>query len=245
MPTPLIRAVEADEYNANDLLPLDSGDTVLSVNDINDGRTIVGTCETDAGEIRACIIHVTDPAIPVDRVKPTVRIDYPSEGAIIGDVVTPKATALDDWSRMDKVIFKIDSTRLNVDTSPPYTAHLDPSGLAAGAHVIKATAVGNAGNRRTKKIAVTVAAATVPNPTPPPPPTPAPPPPAGEVIEGSGTITALGSGSLSIDGLTVFYDESTAIKFNDVTDFALGLEAQFKAIQDADGTVTATDHEIN
>lgn len=146
-----------DEYNANDLLPADSGYTVLSVSDINDRRDIVGTCKTQSEDIRGCILHVTDPAIPGDAIKPLVRIDAPRNGDIVKTKVTVRATALDDWSRIKKVIFKVDATRLQVDSHAPFEAILDPSKFPAGSHTIRATAFDYAGNRRTAKIVVTVA----------------------------------------------------------------------------------------
>ena len=71
------------------------------------------------------------------------------------------------------------------------------------------------------------------------------PPPTGELIEGEGSITAVASGAIEINGVITYYNDATNIKFNDVTDFAVGLPVQYKGILAADGTITATDLEIN
>ena len=146
-----------DEYDANDLLSAGSGYTVLSVNDINDQREIVGTCETAAGETRGCILHVTEPAIPEDTIKPFVRIDAPKNGKVVSGKVALRATALDDWSRIKKVVFKVDGVRIRIDKTAPFKARWDTSGFAPGDHTIKVVAQDNAGNRRTKKVVVTIA----------------------------------------------------------------------------------------
>ena len=100
-----------------------------------------------------------------------MRIDHPSAGDQISGTVTTAAPAWDDWSRMDKVIFKLGTSRLDVVNAAPFTTQRDTTGYAAGTYTIKATAVDKAGNRRTRTVKVTLADA-VPalppvDPTPP------------------------------------------------------------------------------
>lgn len=223
-----------DEYDVNDLLPASSGYTVLAVQDINDNRQIVGTCVTDFDEVRGCIIDVTEPAIPADVVKPKIRIDSPTATEISG-ILTIDVSAWDRGSRIKKVIFKIDSTTIGQDASAPYAMEWDTTAFSPGPHRIKVVALDNAGNRKSAKLNVVVTSVT------------APPPPAlgGEAVEGEGNITALGDGYVGIDGIAVYYNEDTAIKLNDVSDFSIGLPAQYKGIRDGNGAITASDLEVN
>ena len=233
-----------DEYDANELLPADSGYEVLAVKDINDVRQIVGTCSTPDGEVRGCIIEVDDPAIPSDNIRPSLRIESPSAGPVSGKVLI-EAAAWDRESRMKKVLFKIGKTKIGQVVRPPYRMQWDFSGYAPGVYFIKAIAIDNAGNRRVKKVKVEVAVpdqVTVPDVIAVPPPVV---PLDGEAVEGEGTITLVGGDFIEIDDLPVYFSEQTMIKFNEVTGFAVGLAAQYRGIRDAHGLVTATDLEIN
>ncbi len=226
-----------DEFNANDLLPAGSGYTVISIADINDSRQIAGTCANNAGELRGCILDLTDNPVPPKVAKPTVTINSPVAGAIVSSPLTIEATAWDRDGFVKRVVFRVDKTKLSVDRTPPYTATWNPADFAPGPHTIKVIAIDNDKNRRVAKINVTVAAASDPG-------TPGTPP-AGEAVEGEGTITAVGAGSIGIDGVVTYYDGTTVIKFNDVSDFAVGLAVQYKGTIHADGTMTATDLEVN
>ena len=223
-----------DEYDVNDLLPVGSGYTVLTVQDINDNRQIVGTCVTDLDEVRGCIIDVAEPAIPGDVVKPKIRIDSPTATELSG-IVTIHASAWDRGSRIKKVIFKIGNTAIGQDASSPYTMEWDTTVFSPGPYSIKVIALDNAGNRRSAKLNVVVTSVTAP-------PTPAP---GGEAVEGEGTITALGDGYVEIKGVAVYYNEDTVIKLNEVSDFSTGLPAQYKGIRDGSGAIIASDLEVN
>jgi len=145
-----------DEYDANDLLPPDSGYTVLSVSDINDKREIVGTCEDSNGEQRGCILHVTEPAIPLDMIKPRARIDAPDASEKISGVTTINVSAWDQQSRMRKVIFKIDGAVLARDKTRPYSVDWDTGSVSPGEHEIRVVAIDRAGNRKTRVRLITV-----------------------------------------------------------------------------------------
>jgi len=62
-------------------------------------------------------------------------------------------------------------------------------------------------------------------------------------VELEGTITEVGEGYIVIDGTLVTYTSDTAVKFNDVTAFEVGLPAQVKGIDTGDAVV-ATDIEV-
>ena len=224
-----------DEYNANDLLPAGSDYTIVSINDINDRREIVGTCENPEGQQRGCILHVTEPAIPADTVKPALSISAPAVGETVSGVVAIQASAWDRQSHIRYVVFKIDDVVIGRDRDRPFSVEWDTAGLAAGDYTIKAVAVDRAGNRRAKKLVVTVSGV---NPPPPPPP-------VGTVLEGEGTLSAIGVDYIEVDGLRMYITEQTVIKFNDVDDFELGLPVQYKAVQDENDLITATDIEVN
>jgi hypothetical protein len=144
-----------------------------------------------------------------------------------------KATAWDRDGTVQRVVFKVDSTRIRVDKTAPYSAIWDTSLFAPGIHTVKAIAVDSDGNRRWTKINVTVVADDPIEPT-------------GDPVEGEGTISAVGDGYIESDDLIViYYTSTTAIQFNDVTGFATGLAVQYKGVLNADGSITASDLEIN
>jgi hypothetical protein len=64
-------------------------------------------------------------------------------------------------------------------------------------------------------------------------------------VEGQGTITALGSNYIAVNGVKVYYNSNTVVKFNDVPGYQIGLPAQYKGYKDANGKITATSLEIN
>lgn len=237
-----------DEYDANDLLPANSGYQVLVVKDINDNRQIVADCLNPEGEPRGCIIEVTSPEVPDDKVKPVIKVNNLNNGDELVADFSIKVSAWDDWSRMKKVVFKIDNQRIDTDFSRPYSTEFISANYAAGEHVLKAIAFDNEGNRRTRKVTFNLTSAPVvppiviPDPTPNPQPTP---PPAGEPVEGEGSITALGNGELQVDGQTLIYNSVTVIKFNDVSGFSVGLPIQYKGVLDENGHIIATDLEVN
>ena len=223
-----------DEFNANELLPANSGYTVLSVNDINDNRDIVGTCQTPNGDQHGCILHLTDQPIPADTVKPFVRIDTDVSTPLSG-VVKLDASAWDRRSKIQRVLFKLDNNRIANDRTRPYSAQLDTTKLANGRYQLRVRAYDKAGNTAVKRVWITVNNQV----TPPPNPNP------GTKTEGQGTISASGADFIDVDGFTVHYNSNTVIKLNGVPAIAVGLPVQYKGTQDANGVVTASYIEVN
>lgn len=147
-----------DEFNANDLLPADSGYTVLTVKDINNSRQIIGTCENDATEVvTGCILDLTDHPLPLKLAKPTLTIDSPANGSDVSGTVRIDATAWDRDGSIKKVVFKVDSQVIGRDATAPYSADWDTTQFTPGLHTIKSIAIDNDRNRRTRKIQVTIA----------------------------------------------------------------------------------------
>jgi hypothetical protein len=184
---------------------------------------------------------VNEPAIPLDKIKPTLRIDSPASGAVAGKILI-EATAWDRESRIRKVVFKIGKTKIGQDFHPPYQQLWDFSGYSAGVYTLRAIAIDNAGNRRVRKVPVSIADI------------PVPPPPAaplegdavgGDTVEGEGAITAVGGDFIQVDDLVIYFNAATEIKLNEVAAPTLGLAAQYRGIRDANGLITATDLEIN
>lgn len=234
-----------DEYDPNDLLPEGSDYQVITVNDINDNRQIVGTCLDPAGEKRGCIIEIQEPAVPDDNVKPLVRLDSLTNGDVISSDVNLLASVWDDWSRVNKVIFKVDKQRLGIDSTRPFSAQLTLADFAQGEHKIKVIGFDNEGNRRAKTVKVSFQPSIVVPPDPDPGPGPDPTPPPGEEVEGEGSITAIGVQQIELGSLVIQYNASTSIKLNDVSEIAVGLPVQYKGVVDSNGIVHATDLEVN
>jgi hypothetical protein len=65
---------------------------------------------------------------------------------------------------------------------------------------------------------------------------------SGEVIEIKGIIDALGDSYIGVDGVTVFYDSDTLIKFEDDTGgaFAVGQTVEGEGLLNSDGSIYAT-----
>lgn len=214
-----------DEYDANDLLPADSDYTIVSVSDINDSRQIVGNCLTAAGERRGCILHVTDPAFPDDTVQPGLRIDFPRKNAVVTDKVRIRASAWDSDSRIRKVIFKVNNKRIGVDRTRPFARTWKTAGYAPGSYRIKLVAIDNAGNRKMRKVVVSLA--------------------GGTPVEGKGVITALGKGFIEVAGQRLFINENTSIFYNDVNNYTVGMSVQYRGVQLADEKITLNFLEVN
>ncbi len=80
-----------------------------------------------------------------DVTPPTVSLTSPSDGTAVSGVVPLAATAADD-SGIGSVQFKVDSVNVGpVDTTAPYTASWDTTGLLDGTRTITAVATDTAG----------------------------------------------------------------------------------------------------
>lgn len=82
---------------------------------------------------------------------------------------------------------------------------------------------------------------------PPPADTTAPNPPSstapsGETVEMSGTLDAVGSDSITVDGVTILITADTTVKFEDGSGgaFAVGQAVELKGASNSDGSITAT-----
>ena len=228
-------------YAADDLLPANSGMTVHEVNAINNHREVAATCITAAGETHGCILDITRPAVPVSLARPLVAVTAPADGQQVSGQVVIEADAFDRNGWIERVVFKVDGKFVGKATEAPYRITWDSSRVAPGSHSIRAIALDNEGRSRAATIRVTVVADAQP---------PTPTPPNGgnggdAVVEGEGTITALGSGYVMVsDGNKIYYDAATTIKFNDVADFAVGLPIQYKAVW-MGGQLKASALEVN
>ncbi len=220
-------------YRVDDLMPPDSGYRFLEANGINNRRQLVGTCLSASGSTVGCILNVANPAIPLNLRKPQIELLNPVAGDVSG-TVTIEAHAFDRDGWIEKVVFIVDNTFLGKVSEPPYVIDWDSSTVSAGAHVIKAIATDNDGNKRFTRVDVNVVT------------TPGPQPGGDQVVESDGTITAVGADYVEVsDGNRVYHDGNTRLTFNDVPGFATGLPIQYKAVPQADGRLLATVMEVN
>lgn len=91
---------------------------------------------------------------------PTVQITNPLEGQGLSGTVPVAATASDDTG-VAKVEFYSDGTLKGTDAAAPYTYDWDVTGLAAGAHALKAVAYDTGGLTGSHQITVYVANVTL------------------------------------------------------------------------------------
>lgn len=90
-------------------------------------------------------IRIENPSAPADTVAPTVNLTAPASGSTVKGSVDLTASA-SDASGVSKVEFYVDGTLLAVDTSSPYAAVWDTTGVADGAHRLMAKAYDRAAN---------------------------------------------------------------------------------------------------
>lgn len=198
-------------------------------------------------------------------VNPTVNPDietirnslvYPQALGVITDVT---GDGLDDFVVEDdsqiKVYFGNDTGGFN--TTIDYSYVLDTTAkrmLSVGDFngdgyrdiAIFDSAAINSGNSTSIILLTNITNAPVvdPAPAPVPAPAPAPTPTGGTPIDFAGTITAIGTDYIEMDGTLVYYNADTTIKFNDVSGFAVGLGVQGSGTE-IDGVITATSLEVN
>ncbi|HVE95052.1 MAG TPA: DNRLRE domain-containing protein [Acidimicrobiales bacterium] len=79
---------------------------------------------------------------------PTVAISAPSGGTVTGTSVAVSAAATDD-GRVDQVDFLVDGVVVASDSTTPFSANWNSTGVGSGAHTLTARAVDNAGNSAT------------------------------------------------------------------------------------------------
>lgn len=224
------------EFDANDLLPAGTDYTILKVKDINTRRQVVGTCQHNTTEVQVgCILNLSDHPVPKALKKPVISIESPAKGSTVSGAVAIDANAFDRDGFVAKVIFKVGNKVIGTDKNAPYTAIWDTEAFARGLHDIKVIAVDNENNRRGYKSQLTVGTVAPPEP-----------PVTGTPIEGEGAITAVHSAlSIEIDGESLSISDATVVKFNDVSDFAIGLAIQYKGVMTTAGVIEASVIEVN
>jgi hypothetical protein len=127
---------------------------------------------------------------------PAVKITSPADGAIVqpGAAVPVAATATDDLA-VDRVVFRVGTTVIGTDSTPPYEATFTPTAAQAGtSQVITATAIDTSGQSSVDAVSVQVA-------SPATPATPAPPA-AAEDRPPTVSFTAPGQNALVASGAT-------------------------------------------
>ena len=93
---------------------------------------------------------------PVDNIVPIITLDSPADGATLAGNVALNATASDNETSIDRVVFSVDGTPVNSDSSAPYSYSLDTTTLSNAAHTISVTAYDEYDNYATAAISVSV-----------------------------------------------------------------------------------------
>ncbi len=163
---------------------------------------------------------------PPDTAGPTVAITAPSDGSTVSGSVMISVDAADDVG-VAKVIFRIGTTEIGQDSTPPYEQVWDTTMFSNGARNINVMALDLSDNTMSSSISVVVDNASVctvyscPNPPPPPsdpPPDPVTPDgtsPDGE-FEGIVTNVDLQASTVSVDSGGV----NVTLKITSETGFA-------------------------
>ena len=116
-----------------------------------------------------------------DTTSPTVAIATPSDGATVSGAVSVAGSASDD-AGVSQVSVQVDGAPVPATGTSSWSATLDTTHWADGAHVIDVSAVDTSGNAASTSITVTsdntVDPEPAPSPTPSPTPTPTPSPTA-------------------------------------------------------------------
>jgi len=101
----------------------------------------------------------------LDTTPPTVSLTSPAGGAQVTGTVAIAATAFDAVG-VTSVAFLVDGAAIATDTSSPYSANWNTTGVAGGSHTMRAEARDAAGNVGTSAaVSVTVAVTSAPGPT--------------------------------------------------------------------------------
>jgi hypothetical protein len=100
-------------------------------------------------------VTVTLSNTPPDTTAPVVSITAPAAGTTVTGTVSLSASATDNVG-VTRVDFYVDGALLASDTTSPYAATWNTSGVAGGSHTLQASAVDAAGNVSTSTVSVTV-----------------------------------------------------------------------------------------
>jgi YVTN family beta-propeller protein len=128
-------------------------------------RDRAGNVGTSAA-VSVIVGSASDPTPPAsDTAPPTVSLTAPVGGAQVTGTVAIAATAADAVG-VTSVTFLVDGATLATDTSSPYSASWNTTGVSAGSHTVRAEARDAAGNVGTSAtVSVTVTAPSAPRPT--------------------------------------------------------------------------------
>lgn len=161
---------------------------------VANGQHTLTAIARDAAGNTATSSAVTVTVSNVDATPPTVSLTAPASGAYVrGSSVTLSATASDNIA-VANVQFQVDGINDGAaDTTAPYGATLDTTGLADGQHTISAVATDTSGNTATASETVTVDNTA---------PTVAVTAPAnGATVNGSVAVTATASDNNTVSGV--------------------------------------------
>jgi hypothetical protein len=141
--------------------------------------------------------------VTVDRTEPTVSVTSPAEGATVEGTVDLAADAADTGgSGVTSVQFQVDGANVgSADTSPPYNASWDTTGLANGSsHTVTAIATDRAGNTKTSS-QVNVTVNNLPSADTTPPTVSVTAPQNGDAIKGTIPVSATASDNVAVAGV--------------------------------------------
>ncbi|MFC1665537.1 Ig-like domain-containing protein [Pseudomonadota bacterium] len=191
--------------------------TVTAIDPSNNSGSATITMVIDNGSVVA----------PPDTTNPTIAITAPSDGSTVSETVTISADAFDN-SGVANVIFRIGSTEIGQDTTPPYQQVWDTTTFSDGSQNITVVALDAANNSASHSISVVVDNASAPPPPPctvyscpNPPPPPTEPPPDPIIPDGSspdgefeGVVT-----NVDLQAFTVTIDTGVTVKITSETLF--------------------------
>jgi hypothetical protein len=130
------------------------------------GHTITARAKDAAGNVGTDAVAITvSNAPPPDTTAPTVTIGSPSEGATVSGAVTVSGTAADDTALASVSIRVDDGTWSRASGASTWSASIDTTAFADGAHTIAARAEDTSGNVTRTSIGVTVANTQTPPPS--------------------------------------------------------------------------------
>jgi len=139
------------EYNLTGACSSGWANYTSAINCGNEGSTTVYYRSIDnAGNIET----TNALAFSIDKTGPLVTITSPSNGANISGTISFNATAIDNGINASHVVFKIDSTALTDDLTPPFSTTLTTTSYADGTHTLTAVAYDNVGNANSTNITI-------------------------------------------------------------------------------------------
>ncbi len=139
------------------------------------------------------------PDAPADTTGPALSWAAPAAGAAVSGSLSASTCEVraTDAGGVDRVVFSVDGTPLNVERYAPYNCVFDSRTVADGAHTLRATAYDKAGNASTATVQVQVQnAVAAPVTAPAPQPATAAPAPAPSTSTGPAATRPVGSAVL-------------------------------------------------